>query len=87
MSKRIFSTTQRGFPVWVWSDLNDEACSLQKSSLATDDAVWVGLNTGTHVRNERGEVVCCARMHLDREQAKWLAERLLAFALTGEVTK
>lgn len=37
-----FGTTGRGFAVLRFTDHYGAACSLQKSSLATEDAVWFG---------------------------------------------
>ena len=34
--------TGRGFAVMGFSDFNDVTCTLQKSSLATSDAIWLG---------------------------------------------
>lgn len=38
------SKTQRGFDYSTFKDLYGNECSLQKSSLATIDAVWLGVN-------------------------------------------
>jgi hypothetical protein len=35
--------TARGFPVVEFLDSNGKSCTLQKSSLATDDAIWLGI--------------------------------------------
>ena len=37
-------TTERGFDVIEFQDRNDVECSLQKSSLATEDCIWIGVN-------------------------------------------
>jgi hypothetical protein len=66
------SRTARGFALIEFDDLYGHGCSIQKSSLATADAVWLGLSEGH-------------RMHLNRDQAGWLAEVLTAFAATGEL--
>jgi hypothetical protein len=64
--------TARGFRLIEFRDLYDVPCSIQESSLATQPALWVGVDDhGT----ERGN-----RMHLDREQARWLADLLRRFA-------
>lgn len=41
----IASTTERGFALIEFQDRYDNKCSLQKSSLATEDAVWFGLDS------------------------------------------
>ena len=38
------STTQRGFAFGEFTDLYGAKCSIQKSSLATDDAIWLGVD-------------------------------------------
>ena len=40
-------TTERGFDIIKFKDRYGEECSLQKSSLATEDAIWFGINRGT----------------------------------------
>jgi len=36
--------TERGFGIIEFVDMYGKPCSLQKSSLATEDAVWLGVN-------------------------------------------
>ena len=36
--------TERGFAIVKFTDLYGVECSIQKSSLATDDAIWFGVN-------------------------------------------
>ena len=36
--------TARGFAIARFDDIYGVACSIQKSSLATDDAIWVGVD-------------------------------------------
>ena len=36
--------THRGFALGKFTDLYGAKCSIQKSSLATDDAVWLGID-------------------------------------------
>ena len=36
--------TERGFDVAEFEDFYGKGCSLQKSSLATEDCIWLGLN-------------------------------------------
>ena len=38
------TTTGRGFAIAKFTDRYGAACSLQKSSLATEDAVWFGVD-------------------------------------------
>lgn len=39
-----FTTTERGFALISFLDHYGEECSLQKSSLATEDAIWLGVS-------------------------------------------
>lgn len=39
-----YKRTQRGFVCGKFSDRNGEKCSLQKSSIATEDAIWLGID-------------------------------------------
>jgi len=36
--------TDRGFDIITFTDRYDHGCSLQKSSLATEDAIWLGVD-------------------------------------------
>jgi hypothetical protein len=38
------TTTGRGFALIEFTDYYDEKCTLQKSSLATEDAIWLGID-------------------------------------------
>jgi hypothetical protein len=40
----IKSNTARGFRVIDFEDRYDQSCSIQKSSLAMEDAIWFGVN-------------------------------------------
>jgi len=44
MMKINFKRTQRGFRYVEFIDHNDVECRLQKSSIADDDAIWLGCN-------------------------------------------
>ena len=45
MAKKIeFSKTQRGFKNGKFEDYYGAPCSIQKSSLATKDAIWLGID-------------------------------------------
>lgn len=63
--------TNNGFDVIRFKDLYNVSCSLQKSSLAARDAVWLGAGD--------------ERMHLDREMAADLIELLQKFVDDGEI--
>ena len=61
--------TERGFERIDFVDFYDVPCSLQQSSLATEDAVWLG--QGSY------------RMHLNREQVVELIAVLQRWVDTG----
>lgn len=63
--------TQRGFDIGVFTDFNGVECSIQKSSVATDDLIWLGPESG--------------RMHLTRAQVENLLPNLQKFAETGDL--
>lgn len=74
--------TIRGFTLIKFKDLYNQDCSLQKSSIATTDAVWLGVtNTGELLGNKDVN----NRMHLDQNQVKKLLPYLIKFAETGEL--
>lgn len=94
--------TQRGFDLKSFNDLYGEECSLQKSSLATDDAIWLGIDspqpmilaskiieggTGWAKWPLPADVTINARMHLNREQVAELLPALIRFVETGELTE
>jgi hypothetical protein len=74
--------TQRGFPIIEFVDLYGSECSLQKSSLAFVDAIWLGV-----VKPFVGSssVVPSQRMHLTRDQVKDLLPHLIKFCETGDI--
>jgi hypothetical protein len=82
-----YELSDRGFYGFEFKDLNGDKCSVQESSLATDHAIWVGCNRGTHVNGPNGEEVCLARMHLNREKVAELIPLLRWFVAYGELPK
>lgn len=87
--------TQRGFLLGEFTDLNETKCSLQKSSLATDSAIWLGVDYvdlkvlvqgkgWTPVPVPEGTTQA-ARMHLNRAMVLELLPQLQHFAETGEL--
>ena len=70
-------TTQRGFKIHEFTDRYDNQCSIQESSLATEAAIWLGVDT-THEG-----VDCPTRMHLTREMAADLLPLLQYFVAHG----
>lgn len=94
------SKTGRNFDLIVFNDLYDQPCSLQKSSSADTDAIWLGLSeahpkimakyisqngTGWVDYHIPSEVLINTRMHLNREQVKKLLPHLVKFVETGGI--
>jgi hypothetical protein len=68
-----FGTTQRGFKIARFTDMNGETCVLQKSSMmGPPECIWLGLD------EEK-------RMHLSQEHVRALLPALQHFADTGEL--
>lgn len=91
--------TQRGFRFYEFADRNGYLCQIQKSSVATEDCLWLGLASASPkqlVLNKGWvdakdlippEVELNTRMHLTRDQAKVLARQLDYFSQTGELPR
>lgn len=90
--------THRGFRIIEFVDCYGVECSIQKSSLATEDAIWMGVNdanpqimasktkkggTGWVPYEVPEDVIFDTRMHLTQEQVRELLPTLIAFADTG----
>lgn len=90
------SKTQRGFAYIDFKDRYDKECSIQKSSLATEDCIWFGIDNPEPKILIQGkgwveyplpeEVSITTRMHLSVEQVKELIPILQRFVETGEVS-
>ena len=74
MSDLIATTTERGFALYEFRDRYNRECSLQRSSIATEDCIWLGVHEGESVR-----------MHLTPEMVTALLPILQQFAETGEL--
>lgn len=68
------TTTARGFAILRFVDRCGAPCSLQKSSSASEDCIWLGRD-----ETEPG------RMHLTQEMVAALLPHLQRFAETGEL--
>jgi len=89
--------TNRGFDIASFTDSYGEVCSLQKSSAAFVDKIWLGISkpTLTVFENEsKGKYIVTnmpenfsvnARMHLTREQVAELLPYLQKFVETGNL--
>ena len=88
--------TKRGFAIGEFADRDKTKCSVQKSSLATDDCIWLGVdNANPVVMNKKGkfekvklpkDTICTTRMHLTRKQVKELLPVLELFVECGDLT-
>jgi hypothetical protein len=96
----IKSKTQRGFALYEFKDSYNVPCSLQKSSSAEDDKIWLGVDesnprilasktlqggTGWVPYPVPENVLMNTRMHLTRDQVKELLPILKEFVKTGEI--
>lgn len=83
MRNIIVKPTSRGFSRIDFDDLYGARCSVQKSSAAEFDAIWLGANEAA-VHPTTKEPMGC-RMHLTRMDVAWLLPILEHFAKTGDL--
>ena len=85
------SDTARGFYIGYFTDRYGQECSIQESSLATENCIWLGVNnTGPQLKGP----VCeddynqqvMVRMHLTVDNVKELLPYLIRFVETGSLT-
>lgn len=79
---KLKPANDRGFLRGEFIDRYGAKCSIQKSSLATEDCIWLGQNEPT--LDQQGKFVGC-RMHLTRAMAADLVKHLQRFISTGEL--
>lgn len=91
----LVENTERGFERLEFTDRYGVKCSLQQSSLATEDAIWLGCNEANpqvFVPNGNpswrpvpmpDEYIADTRMHLTREQVEGLMFHLQSWLDTG----
>ncbi len=89
--------TQRGFAIAKFTDRYGNQCSLQKSSLATENAIWFGVDKSkltVFEDDSKSRYIITdmpknfdvdTRMHLTQKQVKKLLPYLQKFAETGEL--
>lgn len=89
--------SERGFSFAEFTDRYGEQCSIQKSSLATEDAIWFGIdnpkltvfedeNMGKYLVTEMPKTFSVSsRMHLTRDMVEKLLPILTAFVETGNL--
>lgn len=96
--ENVLKTTPRGFALIEFTDLYGEKCRLQKSSLGTQDAIWLGVSDPKlqvlvpgHGFQEMpldmhsGKLSISSSMHLSRVMAARLLPYLKKFVETGEL--
>ena len=90
----IKKETNRGFGIYEFTDRYGNKCSLQKSSLATEQAIWFGVDdVNPQIMGSNGwekfeipkEVLLNKRMHLTQQQVKDLLPILTKFVEKGEI--
>ena len=90
------SYTHRGFKIIEFKDLYDTKCNIQESSLATDEAIWIGVeDANPQIMNSNNsgwsdypipkEVFLTTRMHLTRKQVEKILPILEKFVSTGDI--
>ena len=88
--------TDRGFERVEFSDFYGVECSIQQSSLATEDALWLGCNEANPrmlvpgqgwqpVPMPPGDIVSDTRMHLSVPMVKALIKHLQAWLATKKL--
>ncbi len=74
-------TTERGFRFAEFIDRYGSQCSIQESSLATEAAIWLGVDIPFKQYSNLGST----RMHLTQEMARDLIPLLELFVEKGEL--
>ena len=85
-----YSTTSRGFRLIEFEDRYRQKCSLQDSSLASEAAIWLGVdNTGPCIEGPNGKMNedVHRRMHLTVGQVRDLIPLLQEFCDKGFIPK
>lgn len=92
--------TDRGFSFTGFMDIYETDCCIQKSSLASEDAIWLGIltaeplimksklfegGTGWAKYPIPDDVHINTRMHLNREQVANMIPLLQKFVDTGDI--
>ena len=101
MAKAKMKKSERGFSYHEFTDRNGVKCSIKKSSIATEDAIWLGADSiglkefvayrdpawqDVELEQTVGHhFVANTSMHLTRKQVAKLLPMLQKFAETGEL--
>lgn len=72
--------TSKGLLVGEFKDRYGAECTIQESSLAGEDCMWLGISV-----NSQGEHVALGRMHLTKDMARDLIPLLRHFVRTGRL--
>lgn len=89
-----FQNTERGFTIAEFDDLYGNHCSIQKSSTAMYDAIWMGIsNPVINVMIDGqwqdvtlpADAVIHSRMHLSQKMVRDILPALMHFAETGDL--
>lgn len=80
--KIAWTNTERGLRIGHFKDRYEANASIQKSSLAFEDCIWLGADD---IAKAPGCEPQNRRMHLTRDMAGELARVLQKFADTGEL--
>jgi hypothetical protein len=85
---------ERGFEFQEFTDRYGAKCSIQKSSLAFEDCIWLGIDKAEpKIQSPEGwipfevpeGVLISTRMHLTRQMVIDLLPSLVKFANTGDL--
>lgn len=96
MEEIKLTTTKRGFPYGTSKDFYKKDCSIQTSSIATEQCIWLGIdNPDPQIMSSDGwkpfdlpdGINLTTRMHLSREQVATLLPILQRFVETGKIKK
>lgn len=88
------ATTERGFAIARFEDRYQKKCSIQKSSIAFEDCIWLGVDDPKpEILKEGGwvaykipkEVSIKTRMHLTQDNVRALLPLLIEFARNGDL--
>lgn len=96
MSEVKMRYTERGFAIGEFVERNGQECSIQQSSVATEDCIWLGVDEPTVQVFRPGQggwqkvplpadVQIGGRMHLTRATVKALLPLLREFVKTGSL--
>ena len=96
-AKLKYSKTKHGWPFCEFDDLYDHKCYVQDSSLAFENAIWLGVRDANPLILKPGEgwvpvdfpegTLFTTQMHINQKQAKELVKVLERFIESGSIKK